>query len=453
MGRTQKVRKLKKQRDIIKISSNSEVYYELFKFLSSRGWKNEKRLTVSTFLEGRGLYAKEDLSDNDLIIELPLNCLITISTIEGDQNFIKLFKEENFIDMKQMISFQALLAFYLSYQKTLGKESEWYIYICTLPKEFTMPFFCKKNELYHLPDHIILKIVEQNNAIKMNYQHLINILHEDFREMISLDTFKWAYFVCNSRSVYINSKSIESIIDEEMIKLKHLIIDQPNMALAPMLDLLNHQDEAKTRCQLSHCEKFIEENVQSINCGNINLTYMLFTLKSRKKYEQIFINYGPYNNTKLLVEYGFILRNNRMDFLEFSLDDINCYIKKHLELRMIPIPKHKFKFIKDHALDQQMYIDKGDGLNHNFQVVLAILLSPKNIYNLTQVAFGNDLNFCDIKEHALEIIKQRKDIIDKSLSELKNNIDDLSNSALMCTYYFEESLVVINKVLDLLISI
>lgn len=451
MGRTKRYRCLRKSERNMSQLPDSQVHHDLIKFLSNRGWRNENGLTVSSFsMTGRGLYAKKGINENDMIIELPFKCLISYFTIESDNKFIDLFNKEELDNLKGVFSFQALLAFYLSYQIILADNSEWIEYIKTLPEDFSVPYFCKKSELYQLPDYILEKVVEQNNVIKTNYQHLNNILNKNstIGDKITIDIFKFAYFACNSRSVYVKSSSFLPLVDHDLI-FKELLSDEPNMALAPMLDLLNHSDKAATRCQLSYSEGFIENNVTKIMNDEIKLTYMLFTSNSRKKYEQIFINYGTYNNTKLLIEYGFILPNNEMDFLEFTLEDINNYIKSDNELRLMPIPKHKYKFIRDHNLDQQMYIDMNDGLNHNFQAVLAILLIPQNIYNLTQVAFGDELNFNDIKEHAVEIIKKKRIDVEKMFNGLKSQ-GELSKSAQTCLEYFHESQNLIDKVLNLI---
>lgn len=453
MGRTRRYRKIcKRQRIINQELPSSEIHHDLCKFLRSVGWKNENKLTVSAFQTGgRGIYAKQDLKEEDLIIELPYQCLISYYTIATDVEFCDLFDDNCLDAAKASISFQSLLAFYLAYQMTLNEESQWIAYIRTLPKDFSMPYFCKKSELYHLPEHILHKIVEQNNAIKSNFQRLTAMLKKDEREKFTLDAFKWTYFVCNSRSVYINSKCLEPLAEEreqqQHFLLKKLLSDEANMALAPILDLLNHSDEAKTRCQLSHSEGFIRDNVDKISCESEKLSYMLYTLSATKKYDQLFISYGTHNNTKLLLEYGFILPNNRVDFLEFTLEDVNNYIKSHVKLQEMSIPKHKYKFIRDHDLDQHMYIDASDGLNHNFKAILAILLLPYNMYNLTQVAFGDDLNFEDIKEHAEEIIRRKKLDLEKSIEGLRSETE-ISESATMCIEYFIESQKLVDKVLD-----
>jgi ATP-binding cassette subfamily B (MDR/TAP) protein 7 len=371
--------------------------------------------------------------------------MISYLTLHNELDFVELFDANELESVKSSVNFQSLLALYLLHERSKGEESRWVSYIKTLPESFTVPYFCKKPELFCLPETLLEKVVEQNETVKKNFQELMRIVSSEEREKFSLEDFKWAYFVCNSRSVFLKGKSLESLVDE--LHFKELLSDSPNMALAPLLDLLNHSDEAMTKSQLTHSEQFIEQNHQKIKSRDVQLSYQLFTLKPVKKHSQIFINYGTFNNTKLLLEYGFIIPNNQFDFLEFSLADVNNYIKNHPQLCTLQIPKHKYKFIRDHKLDQQMYIDVNDGLNHNFQAVIAILLVPQNIYNLTQVAFGDELNFNDIRHHAMEIVRRKK--ID--LREMCDNLEkqsELSGSGGACCEYFTESVKLIDKVLD-----
>lgn len=445
MGRT---KRLRAKRQTVSNPPSPSIHHELYKFMSKHHWNNENQLTVSSFpLTGRGLYSKRDLIQHDLIIELPYHRMISYSTLTNDIDFLSIFSTDSLESTESLVSFHALLAFYLQYQKIKGETSEWSAYIKTLPETFTMPYFCKKSELYFLPENILMSVVEQNKTIKSSFESLVALLQKDEAEKFFLDTFTWAYFVCNSRSVYINAILIEPLVDSQ--DLKKLLNDSPNMALAPLLDLINHSNEAVTKSQLTHTQGFIAKNVDQIKNGKVNLCYQLYTAKAIKKFDQIFINYGTFSNTKLILEYGFIITENQKDFLDISLDEINTYVKAHPILQTLLIPKHKYKFIRDHDLDQHMFIDTNDGLSHNLQAVLSILLLPQNIYNLTNVAFGDEINFEDVKDYAIEILKAKQ----LSFTVLSNELalqPDLSSSAKICLAYLKESIKLVIEVIELI---
>ena len=118
MGRTKRHRA---KREPHSDMPNPSIHHDLYSFLSSHGWNNPNRLTVSSFKNtGRGLYAKRDLFEHDLIIELPLRLMITYLTVESDCEFYKLFSTDKLENVKSKVSFQSLLALYLQHQKLKG---------------------------------------------------------------------------------------------------------------------------------------------------------------------------------------------------------------------------------------------------------------------------------------------------------------------------------------------
>lgn len=82
--------------------------------------------------------------------------------------------------------------------------------------------------------------------------------------------------------------------------------DINSLALAPFLDMFNHSNDADVE----------------VNIDIKNNAYILKTLRSYKKYDQVFIKYGSHSSHKLLLEYGFTLSRNPNDFVKFSYDEI-----------------------------------------------------------------------------------------------------------------------------------
>ena len=100
-----------------------------------------------------------------------------------------------------------------------------------------------------------------------------------------------------------------------------------NLALAPLLDLLNHSPHVQVRatrhviatlsCLLldlqitsltsRHCPV-----CRQVSAG-FNVESQCYEISSQcsyRKHEQVFISYGPHDNIKLLVEYGFTVPDN-----------------------------------------------------------------------------------------------------------------------------------------------
>eukprot|EP00061_Rhincodon_typus_P013707 g40243.t1 len=79
-------------------------------------------------------------------------------------------------------------------------------------------------------------------------------------------------------------------------------------ALAPYLDLLNHSPSAQVRKQ-AHVQK-ASAVVITAAFNQKTKHYEIRTVTKCRRYEQVFICYGPHDNQRLLLEYGFLTNSN-----------------------------------------------------------------------------------------------------------------------------------------------
>lgn len=440
MGRTKRIRKQRQQLAVEQEQTKDERFLpDLYKYLSSLGWHNETKLTARNFPQtGRGLCSKSVVIEKENeIIRLPEETLLTIKTLENDEDFKQLFNKEKFVK-EHKISFQALMAFYVMEQKLLGEESKHQAYIKSLPKYFTTPYFCPVAELQCLPDSILERTVKQNRKIKESFQNLKLAYNlEDFEEKYTLNDFRWSYFVVNSRSVYIYSKQIKP----DKCFFQPLIAEDFNLALAPFLDLFNHSDLFKTQADLIRNSKTKE------------LEYILTLEESPKEkihpLEQIFISYGALTNLKLLIEYGFILPGNHNDYFEFSLSDIETFLQQEKSFKKLIFHKNKFKFIRDHNLHDQMFVHKEEGISHNLHVVLHLLFKEESYFPniLNQVAFGSADNLLDVKPEVELLLAYKIKEYEQFLKSLELK-EQLTKSGLVCKDYLQECLKYLNICLN-----
>lgn len=435
MGRTQRIRRRHRKQ----ISQNKftaceyDSEYNLIQFMKDNGWSNESFLKVKNFnISGRGICSKLDMRCDDLIIRVPFDLMISIVTIENDFEFCNKFN--NLSDHKKSISFQSLLAAYLIYKSMT--TTKWSSYISTIPKSFSNPYFCAKNELQCLSDSLLIRVVEQNDRIKLNFSRIQLILDKNntFFEYLTLDRFKWAYFAINTRSVFIDNRSVRSLIEVEPNFIP-LLTDNPTMALVPFLDLFNHSDYADST-------SFFRLNSHPI--------FELVTNRQYKKNHQIFISYGLHDNTKLLLEYGFIIPNNRYDYIEITLSDIEEFIKSHIDLKTINIHPTKFRYIKQHNLNELMFLQNSEEImSHNLIVVLTLLIIDQSRFpnEFDHVAFGE---IPDIKP-LLQVVNQ---FIDFKIQQIQMYVvellrigrNELSHSGQTCLDYYEECNILLRKI-------
>ncbi|KAL9605517.1 MAG: hypothetical protein Q9179_001273 [Wetmoreana sp. 5 TL-2023] len=135
------------------------------------------------------------------------------------------------------------------------------------------------------PPAMCLLLQEQKRKLRADWEAISNI-----RPETSFERFIYYWLIVNTRSFYF-----------EMPNVKKHPRREDRMALCPFIDLFNHND--------SGC------NVQFGEGG--------FIVTSEKAYEageEICVSYGQHSNDFLLIEYGFVLNNNRWD--STSLDHI-----------------------------------------------------------------------------------------------------------------------------------
>lgn len=101
------------------------------------------------------------------------------------------------------------------------------------------------------------------------------------------ESFKWCWFAVGTRCVSFSDKNSGEMATE---------------ALAPFLDFLNHSDQAQIDARYNPDEG----------------QYEIKTLTGCKRGQQVFICYGPHDNAKLWVEYGFYLPENAENFISFE---------------------------------------------------------------------------------------------------------------------------------------
>lgn len=350
MGRTSRKRRQRKRLNFIKLNKNTdESLTHLKSWLLNENCTSIRYLIPKYFpLSGRGLKTLKRIKSDEVLIQLPLQMLLTTDILS--QSYIKtlfLYTTDNF-------SSQCMLATFLVYETHLGIESKWYLYLKTLPQSFMNPDFCSNKEKAMLPSFIshplyqahklqedfsLLMKVTKDMDVDRSYCPHCNVC---LQKIVTFAKYKWAYYVVNTRAVYVDAK----VCKENIFNIK-----QPNnLALAPFLDLFNHDVNAAVKVSI------ITDNYQ-------NQFYQIVTLKPFDEETQVFINYGAHDSLKLYIDYGFFIPCNPLDEIQFDVIDIK---------RCFDISRNKLDFITFNGFHKNMSFTR-DGLNYNATMTLFIL--------------------------------------------------------------------------------
>lgn len=411
MGRTKRKRS---QKNVCMEETDNSVILQQY-LGRNHQWKNETKLVCRHF-EVRGVCSKNN-KNSDVLITLSLDSLITYRTILNDTKFMHHLKGQEYIKMK----YQALLAMYLIYNYKI-ENSDYKPYLETLPRQLSNPYFCNRNELYHLP----LEFIEHIAGTKKNISSFFKYYEPRFNFLnITLQDFEWAYFIVNTRSVFIPTQKYN---EHEL----ELLLDEPHYGLAPFLDMFNHSDNAKTKVEVSN--------------GN----YILLIENKYRKYEEIFINYGTHNNFKLLTDYGFFSPKNEIDYFEIHIRDIEDLLQSKQFSKKLNINNKKFKFIRDHNLDTSLFFNHAECISYNLSVLLYLIFKETCDFSniLSQIAYGSD-----VTDILYSTLNEAKLLINHKIDEYKLNIEnlekivDLSNSGKVLLKYLEYCIFYLNKCL------
>jgi len=265
-------------------------FVELCKWMSVNGWNAvSKNCLISKPAlfngTGRGLMAMSNLAPNHLLVQIPQSLLIT--------------KEKVLMEIPDLQHFSMTtaecLSFFILNSKVNGLYSS---YISTLPKSFSVGGLCRTQEIAVLPSFLQEKITCNQNYVLKKYEKIFAIWKKIYCSTLSLELFQWAWFCVNTRAVFYQ--------DSKQYSCGLNMVDgmENNMALAPYLDMFNHDAEVVVEAGFN----------KSSQC------YEIRSNRHIKKYHQVFINYGPHDNLKLFLEYGFVTTKNLHQVVEFDID-------------------------------------------------------------------------------------------------------------------------------------
>lgn len=299
MGRTQRIRS-QKARSFRTCSAESELI-QLNSWLAKEGMFYNNKLVLAVFgATGRGVLTKKKISSGEELMNLPLNLTINVTSILMDATFCNIFVENkklSLLEYKHSVSFQALMAFYLTFIRSQGKKSKWFVYLESLPKEYTVPYFLPNETKLYVDTDILAVITKQKYIIDTSFLIFKDILNHStseesniikFKQNFTLSIYEWAYFTVNTRCVYMDLSNVIDLKNVENSVLS-LITDNTKISLCPFLDMINHSPNAKNETKL-----LISKNIENISLTNLSqnlFSDIRFSIYTKN-------NFDPYTEAK-----------------------------------------------------------------------------------------------------------------------------------------------------------
>uniref|UniRef100_S4RM97 SET domain containing 4 n=1 Tax=Petromyzon marinus TaxID=7757 RepID=S4RM97_PETMA len=245
---------------------------------------------------GRGLMARRHFQPGDVIISVPERCLLTASTVL-DTYLGRYLRECS----GSVTALQALCVF-LILQQQQQQPGQWGPYIAVLPASYSCPAYFSSEERSALPAPLRQEAEAQVAALLQDWRGtrpLVRLLQSLFPEPVSRvfckDAFRWAWCSVNTRAVYLPAQPCPTLAG-----------GTGSLALAPILDLLNHHPSAKVTAGFNEATREYE-----VRAG-----------QTHARHSQVFICYGPHDSQSLLLHYGFVCDANPHDVVYATVGEI-----------------------------------------------------------------------------------------------------------------------------------
>ncbi|KAI1500007.1 SET domain-containing protein [Biscogniauxia marginata] len=255
------------------ISATMEPHEELLEWATSQGVTLDGVAPRRIPGRGIGLIATRTIKPEEILLEVPSSCLRSITTVPRSVAR----------KLPSSISVHGLLAADLALDTT-AKYDVWNA-VCPTPEDFsTMPLVWPQ-ELQDLLPRPARELLSKQQAKFCKDWSTITSAFPNLDEA----RYRYAWMLVNTRTFYYLNARLQKRDKED------------HMCLQPVADLFNHADEG---CHVSFdAEGFSIKATCAYAAGN-----------------EVKICYGRHSGDFLLVEYGFVMDNNRWD--EVALDDV-----------------------------------------------------------------------------------------------------------------------------------
>jgi len=253
-------------------SSTSGKFMRFEKWLLENGAKFPNLELKDYGDEVRGCHAVTDIHEDEVIIEIPLRCLITVEMGKDTDVGRAILASNIDLDAPKHIF---LMLFMLIDRKK--KDSFFKPYYDILPETLNnMPIFWTEAELEMLKGSYLLQQIEERKlAIESDYNSICE-LSSSFADICTLHEFAWARMCVCSRNFGLMINGLRTA------------------ALVPYADMLNHYRPRETKWQFEDARQ----------------GFTIIALNKIASGAQVYDSYGQKCNHRFLLNYGFSVENN-----------------------------------------------------------------------------------------------------------------------------------------------
>ncbi|XP_022408509.1 SET domain-containing protein 4 [Delphinapterus leucas] len=430
-GRTSRIRRRK-----LFTSSESRGVNESYKpeFIELKKWLKDRKFEDTNLIParfpgtGRGLMSKTSLREGQMIISLPESCLLTTDTV------LRSYLGPCIAKWQPPPSPVLALCTFLVSEKHAGDRSPWKPYLEVLPKAYTCPVCLEPEVVNLLPRPLKAKAREQRTHVQEFisssrdfFSSLQPLFSEAVESIFSYSALLWAWCTVNTRAVYM-----------KRVPRQCFSAEPDTCVLAPFLDLLNHSPDAQVKAAFNEETRCYEIRT-AVSCGN---------------HQEVLICYGPHDNHRLLLEYGFVSVCNPHACVYVSKDILVKYLPS-TDKRM----NQKISILEDHDFIENLTFG-WDGPSWRLLTALKLLcLEAEELTCWKKVLIGeiisdtNEKASLDIAQKICHyFIKESKAVLQK-VSHMKDEEVALINQLTLVETLWTEELKILQASAETLTSL
>jgi len=242
--------------------------------------------------QGFGFVATKDITENELLVKVPDNVMITYSNALNSY-LGNLIKEKAILSSMPNIS----LALFVHCEK-YNQQSHFKPYLDIIPDDFNTALYFSPNEMLLLKGSTALGMaVLQYKAIVRQFAVLYQIMNECQMtgmpkaavDNFTFDAYRWAVSTLTTRQNQVPFVSDDGKVEQ-------------TLALIPLWDMFNHSPgKMSTHYTMTNGQ---------LECS---------AMRHFKSGEQVSICYGDRPNFELLIHNGFVLEDHATDFIRIPL--------------------------------------------------------------------------------------------------------------------------------------
>lgn len=232
----------------------------------------------------RGLKANRDVKAGEMLLSVPGDMMLSTVNALSDAAVGRVFKE----NVGLFADDQVILTVFLIHELLHPADSKWAQHLAVLPTRFHTSCEFSSNELRQLEGSVLFDETKARSQLFLDeYNSLFPMLAQRYPNLfdmqaVSFTMYKYARLLVQTRAfgMHVGGRVV--------------------IAIVPVGDMMNHNPRSKVSWKYDYAAD----------------EFRMYSGDDIPANTQVYNNYGPRSNRRLLLDFGFTIEDNPFDFVE-----------------------------------------------------------------------------------------------------------------------------------------